>query len=447
MLQPTGAAFASSFCGGIPIIELHLNGEAPDHLLLPPAEGTTAWNSLLANNPSLAPTLPVAGLGTRSLLTIRGNSSYGFHPNLTNFQAAMNNLDANKYSLASVNYCGHSTNRDFGHDTSWMKVSSADVRDYNPTRLMYGWAGLLADQCYAHDPGAVFSFRNMTLTAKGARSKVNVLRDLNSLGMMAPRGGEMNGFYIDRMFKALRKTEPSLGNISDTALREAWNAVDVSTDLAGKAVQKYNQIPASMRATYGNDHLSQQFLNAARLIRSGTLTSGSIHLAHGGWDVHENALPRIHALTNELNGAIGSFLRDMEAGAHDVILIVWHAFGRNSFQNQNTMLDANGRTISVPGNDHGHGRVVHIFGRGSRIYPGVHGPSGYRPEDFENPSNVRGAVGWIPGGEFTVDRGVSVPGVDFREVLAQVLQQVGADPVKIIPQSFPKSRYNIKIFK
>ncbi len=351
-----------------------------------------------------------------------------------------------KYSLAAVNYVGHSTNRDFGHDTSWARVSSADV---SPAyrNAQFGWAGKLADQCYATDPLAVFSLRGRTLTAEGGQSKVNIVGDLAGFGSSNPPGGPAYNKFMTEAFRRTRKADPVLSNISDRALQSAWDTLDFSADKLGQIVATYNAIPAAQRATYGTDPLSLGFLNAARLIRSGQLKQGSIHLSQGGWDVHQSALESVERLTTTLNGAVGAFLADMELGGKDVIVLIWHAFGRNTFQNANTALSPNGQTISVPGCDHGHGRTAWVFRLGSKIRPGVHGPTGYRADDFLNPTLVTGALGWMPGGDVTRDRGVDVPGVDFREVLSQVLQQAGADPADIIPGAFPKSSYGLQIFR
>lgn len=447
VLRPSGVAFASGgFCSNIPIVELHLSGEAPDHLLLCPSKGSAAWDSYAQNNPSILPTRPTTTGGPeQALLPITGYPEYAFRATMPAFQTAINNRDANKYSLAVVNYVGHSVNRDAGHDTSWQKVSSGDLSNLIVPTL--GWAGKLADQCYADDPMAVFSLRGRTLTTEGVKSRTNVINDLSSLGFINPRGGVPMRLHLAETFKKLRKNDPYLANVSENAMQATWDAVDESVQRVGTITQKYNAIPSTQRAVYGTDGLSRQFLNAAQLIRAGDFTRGSIHLSFGGWDVHSNAAASIQNLTTTLNNAVQSFLTDMEFGSHDVILLIWHGFGRNSFQNQNTALDSAGRTIEVPGNDHGHGRCVSIFGRGSRIIPGVHGPTGYRPDDFFNPRLVSGALGWIPGGDVTMDRGKKVIGVDFREVLAQVLEQAGGDPTKIIPGTFPKSQYNIKLFK
>jgi uncharacterized protein (DUF1501 family) len=446
MLQPSGVAFASGFCSQVPIVELHLSGEAPDHLLLCPSQASAAWSSYAANNPSILPTLPVPGVtGSRALLPIDGHPNYALRSSLTAFQRAINNVNPAKYSLAAVNYVGHSTNRDFGHDTSWTRVSVADVGP-NSLSTPYGWAGKLADQCYATDPLAVFSLRGRTLTAEGVQSKVNIVSDL-AFGFNTPRGGPAYSQFISEAFRKTRKADPVLSNISDKALQSAWDTLDFSAGKMAEVVAKYNAIPAAQRATYATDGLSQGFLNAARLIRSGQLEQGSIHLAQGGWDVHESALERIEKLTTTLNGAVGAFISDMELGGKDVILLIWHAFGRNTFENANTALSMGGQTISVPGCDHGHGRTAWVFRLGSKIRRGVHGPTGYRADDFLNPKRVTGALGWMPGGDVTRDRGIDVPGVDFREVLSQVLQQAGADPADIIPGAFPKSSYGLQIFR
>lgn len=446
MFNSGGVAFASGFCGNVPIVELHLAGEAPDHLLLCPSQSSAAWASYAANNSSILPTLPVPNVTTsRDLLPITGAPNYAFRSSLTAFQRAINNRDANKYSLAAVNYVGHSTNRDFGHDTSWRRVSTADVSSLtNP----YGWAGKLADQCYADDIHAVYSLRGRTVTAEGQNNRVNIISSLSSFGFDNPRyGGAAYQRHLNDSFKAIRKADPILNNVSDKALHSAWSTLDDSVTRAATVVSRYSAIPAAQRAVYPTSQLGQSFLNAARLIRTGYFPHGSIHLSYGGWDVHQNALVAVENLTTTLNQAVGAFLQDMEMGGHDVILLVWHAFGRNTFQNANTGFDAAGRLISIPGCDHGHGRVAYVFGKGSRVRAGVHGPTEYRADDFFNPSSVSGALGWMPGGDVTNDRGTLVPGVDFREVLAQVLTQAGADPSRIIVDpNYPRSRFNLRIF-
>jgi uncharacterized protein (DUF1501 family) len=445
MLRPSGVAFASGFCANVPVVELHLAGEAPDHLLLCPSQSAAAWSTYAASNPNILPTLALPGQqGPRTLLPINGTTEYALRPNLTTFQRAINNQNAAKYSLAAINYVGHDTNRDFGHDTSWARVSAADVTTSAGT---VGWAGKLADECYASEPLAVFSLRGRTLTAEGENSKVNIVTDLAALGFDNPRGGTAYARFIGEAFGRMRRADPVLSNVTDRALHSAWDTLQTSASEFLRIVASYNAIPAAQRATYGIDALSQSFMNAARLIRTGSLPRGSIHLSAPGWDVHSKAAEAVESLTTGLNAAIGAFLTDMEMGGHDVILLVWHGFGRNSFQNANTEIDGAGRTIFVPGNDHGHGRVAWVFGKGSRVIAGVHGPSAYRPDDFLNPKTVTGALGWIPGGHITTDRGVAVPGVDFREVLAQVLQQAGADPAIIIPGRFPTSAYNVRIFR
>jgi uncharacterized protein (DUF1501 family) len=446
MFNSGGVAFASGSCGTVPIVELYLGGDAGSHQLLCPSQSSAAWSSYAANNPSILPTLDVPGFTTsRELLPITGAPNYALRSSLPAFQSAINNRDPSKYSLAAVNYVGNSIVRDFGHDTSWRRVSTADVSSLtNP----YGWAGRLADQCYYDDIHAVYSLRGRTVTAEGPRNRVNIISSLSSFGFDNPRYGS-TAFqrHLNESFKKIRKADPILNNVSDKALHSAWDTLDDSVARAATVVTKYDAIPAAQRAVYPTTGLGQSFLNAARLIRTGYFPRGSIHLQFGGWDAHQNALVATERLSIQLNEAVGAFVKDMEMGLHDVILLIWHAFGRNTFENSNTGFDPSGKLVPVPGNDHGQGYAAWIFGKGSRVRAGVHGPTAYRPDDFFNPKTSSGALGWMPGGVTTNDRGTLVPGIDFREVLAQVLSQAGADPSKIIVDAnYPRSSYNLRIF-
>ncbi len=134
--------------------------------------------------------------------------------------------------------------------------------------------------------------------------------------------------------------------------------------------------------------LSGNLATTARLIRGGLATS-IYHLNLGGFDTHSVQTSRHFSLMQQLSGAIGAFMADLQADGLDerVLVMTFSEFGRRVYQNGSA------------GTDHGTSAPLFLFGGG--VQGGVIG---------SHPS----LTDLDPGGNM-------VHGIDFRSVYGSVL--------------------------
>jgi uncharacterized protein (DUF1501 family) len=87
------------------------------------------------------------------------------------------------------------------------------------------------------------------------------------------------------------------------------------------------QEPASVRKAYGEGRFGEGCLLARRLIETGV---NFVEVSLGGWDTHQNNFDRVKALSQQVDPALSSLVRDLkERGLLDSTLIIWMGeFGR-----------------------------------------------------------------------------------------------------------------------
>lgn len=100
--------------------------------------------------------------------------------------------------------------------------------------------------------------------------------------------------------------------------------------------------PASVRRAYGETRFGEGCLLARRLIETGV---SFVEVSLGGWDTHQNNFERVKNLSQQVDPAMATLLRDLkERGLLDTTLVIWMGeFGRTP------RINARG---AQPGRDH-----------------------------------------------------------------------------------------------
>ncbi|MCC7014160.1 MAG: DUF1501 domain-containing protein [Planctomycetes bacterium] len=153
-------------------------------------------------------------------------------------------------------------------------------------------------------------------------------------------------------------------------------------------------------AEYGSDGFSIELAQAAQLIKLGVdLPAVCIDLH--GWDSHVAQDQFLAPLMRILAGGLAAFALDLGPALERVSIVVYTEFGRRVGEN------------SALGTDHGHGFVSFVIGGGVR--GGVHGTwSGLGATSLLGPGDLPGTV-------------------DYRRVLAPVVERHGVDARRVFP--------------
>lgn len=145
-------------------------------------------------------------------------------------------------------------------------------------------------------------------------------------------------------------------------------------------------------AAYGNDDISNNLRELARLIKAGVgLRAAAVN--YGGWDTHgEQGIPEdpngtFHRRARSLTNALQAFYQDLGPAMDEVTVVTLSEFGRT--------IDENGTV----GTDHGRGSAMMVLG--GNVRGGVHGPF---PDSITNG----------PEGDLAVL-------TDYRRVISEVL--------------------------
>jgi hypothetical protein len=92
--------------------------------------------------------------------------------------------------------------------------------------------------------------------------------------------------------------------------------------------------PAGVRESYGSGRFGQSVLLARRLIESGVRF---VEVRQDGWDVHKNTVAQTKKLSEELDPAFASLLKDLKERGRldDTLVICMGEFGRNPANGSN----------------------------------------------------------------------------------------------------------------
>jgi uncharacterized protein (DUF1501 family) len=433
-LRPFGATAFADTCGTgkKSLVHIWLNGGPASHILLAPSPTAAAFSSYSTNNPTVG-----VGVGSNPAgLSITSTSEYVLHQSLTAIRDAMN-TSLHSFRASMINYVGY-PNQNYSHEesSSIMKFGS---RNYAAAGT--GWAGRLADQFCTGNDFAVLSFAGRSPVLWSQNYQPLLLDDLSNYQFYGEDWDGL-GAFSRQIFRSIRTG--AARNVSETAMKRALTSMDNSVDVMRSIVSAYEALPSGQRAAYPTEDLSsttqdpnqmhwfaRRLRDTAIMIRS-NMPPQFVTIELGGWDTHGDGDERIPQLAMQLNLALRAFCQDLSLGgvADKTIIVAQGEFGRNGFEN------------ASKGNDHGHGGMMLVLDTKAR--PGILGPSGYHPVDFYK-RGIQGSRGEIPGGYgYRRDDGTAVDGIDFREVLEQVIQEAGFPTDQIFTESF--NRAGISVF-
>lgn len=292
-----------------------------------------------------------ATLGSRSTITSK-YADLAFHPAM---EGAYNLFEAQKMSL--VMGCSYE-NPDFSHFRAtdiWMM--GADSNEF----LLSGWIGRELESTYGQ-----YGFPDpQELLDNGYPDPLSV-----NMGSVSPLAlNDTKGIAAGVSVTTVNNDYPLLGGYGDLAPQTC--AGDELTFLRKVAVDtdKYNAriVSAAAKVTdsafpksslYGNDSLSKDMRNVAKLIKGG-LQTRVYTVYQGGFDTHTsqvggNTYDGTHTgLLNSVSKAIAGFQDDIEkmGVADKVVGVVFTEFGRT--------VKSNGGK----GTDHGLSTPIWLFGK------------------------------------------------------------------------------------
>ncbi len=303
---------------------------------------------------NLRPTIKVPESGINKYLpldnSLAENMQLGLHPSLNEFK---NLYDSGKMRLLqSVGYPSQNKSH-FASSDIYMTGNDGNGWGNGKTS---GWIGRYMEQMYADELGNSYPFAvqmgnvknslgfhglqehgmNMNITNQDAAGFYSVI---NGLGGEAPSNIPMDtdfGIELDYVVET-----DKLANVYAGAISDAFNN-------------------GSNSITYPDTNLSDQLKTVARLIKGG-LESKIYMVRIKGFDTHANQLQagsgdilgRHNSLLNELNGAVGAFMSDIEGLGidDDVVAMTYSEFGRKAAENGNL------------GTDHGEVAPMFVFGK------------------------------------------------------------------------------------
>lgn len=292
----------------------------------------------------------MAQLGTRSTITSK-YPDMAFHPAL---EGLYNLFDQEKMSI--VMGCSY-PNPDLSHFRAtdiWMM--GADSNEF----LVSGWVGRNLESLYQD-----YGFPDPTeLTQYGYTDPLSI-----NMGSISPLSlNDTKGIAAGISTTTINNDYPLLGGYGDAAPASCageeltfLRKVAVDTDLYNKqvvdAASKVTDSAYPASNLYGNDMLSRNLRNVAKLIKGGMQTR-VYTVSQGGYDTHtqqvgSNAHDGNHtSLLYSLSRAISGFQDDIEkmGMADKVVGVVFTEFGRTV------------RSNGGKGTDHGVSTPVWLFG-------------------------------------------------------------------------------------
>jgi uncharacterized protein (DUF1501 family) len=366
--------------------------------LVPPGNKVVVVLQLSGGNDGLNTVIPFRNdiyyrsrpsLGITGSKSIKLNDEAGLHPSLTSFADAWN--DGSLGILNSVGY----PNPDRSHFRSmdiWQSASNSDQY------INSGWLGRYLDaQC------------------NGCGMPIQAL-EVDDVLSLALKGEQHNGLAFKdprRLFgtsneKFFRKVSSSVEHHHDEDPVDYLYKTMAETLSAADHIYKQSRVrPSSM--IYPDTDMGKSFKTIASLIYS-EINTKVYYLSLGSFDTHINQGMQQQRLFNQINEAVGAFIKDLKANNryNDVLLFSFSEFGRRVSQN------ASG------GTDHGTANNMFLLSGGLK---------------------EKGLLNALP--DLTdLDEGDLKYKVDFKNVYATILSKwLGADDKKILGGSFDKMNF------
>ncbi len=326
-------------------------------------------------------------------------ANYMLHPSMPKIAALWAAGD-----VAAVNRVGYPS-PDLSHFVS-QDIFSHGVRgDFSALKIPEsGWIARFCDN-YAPTPlgaVAVGVGRPVDLVG-GATSPLAV----NNLSGFKIQGAGSSGqqftpaFYL-RNDTAKKVIADFVGTGRPASQRDALSDAHNLTDEVQTALSTY-----SSTVVYGNDTLSKQLKDVARLIQGGFETR-LFYTGFSGFDTHSSQGTTVGTQANllgNLDNAIGAFAADMQAMGtwNDMAIVVITEFGRRNYVNGSVGTD--------------HGESYTMLAIGGAVKGGVRGPD---------------LVDADLNGEYPTYA------VDFRSVYKEILHRhLNVDPAPVFPETMP----------
>src|SRR5687768_6138363 len=172
----------------------------------------------------------------------------------------------------------------------------------------------------------------------GAKHGYIYLTDTESGPAGLSRAAEISDARQERREELLAKVRQGFVNRQegDAFVKQYDATVGEALRLAGpqfKRIFQLDEEPGSLREAYGGE-FGQRCLLARRLVESGVRfieVSHNLNFLNGtGWDVHNDGILKQHALIKELDTALATLVRDLEAKRllDKTLIVVATEFGR-----------------------------------------------------------------------------------------------------------------------
>jgi uncharacterized protein (DUF1501 family) len=252
-----------------------------------------------------------------------------------------------------VNKVGY-PNRNLSHFTS-MNIYSYGVRDIGSNGDGRGWLGRFAD-AYCADPveplGVISVGTGRRRDFEADAGEALVLSSVDGFVFAPDTDFRTDHDLRMRVARTVldRETPPEDGaalTVYATS-RQAHELVDrVQAGVVGWTDP----------GTYPNTTLGRRMREVSRLLQGRTqFNTKVLYTGTGGFDTHSGQAGRHDSLMQQVDGALGAFVTDMQARGlwDDCIVVVISEFGRRNFENGSA------------GTDHGHGNCFLVAGGGVR---------------------------------------------------------------------------------
>lgn len=304
---------------------------------------------------NLRPTIKVPESGLNKYISLdtglAENMQIGLHPSLSEFK---NLYDSGQMRLLqSVGYPSQNKSHFASSD---IYMTGNDGNGWQNGKAS-GWIGRYMEQMYADELGSSYPFAVQMGNVKNSLG----FHGLQEHGMnMNITNQDASGFYS--VINGLGGEAPSLIPMDSDFGIELDYVVEtdkLANVYAGSISDAFNQ--GSNSITYPDTNLSDQLKTVARLMKGG-LESKIYMVRIKGFDTHANQLEtgngdvlgKHNVLLQELNGAVGAFMSDIEGLGigDDVVAMTYSEFGRKAAENGNL------------GTDHGEVAPMFVFGKG-----------------------------------------------------------------------------------
>ncbi|RYZ21698.1 MAG: DUF1501 domain-containing protein [Chitinophagaceae bacterium] len=367
--------------------------EAPS--FVPPGNKVVVVLQLSGGNDGLNTVIPVRNdiyyrerprLGITREKALGLSDEVGLHPALRSFADAWN--DGSMAILNSVGY----PNPDRSHFRSmdiWHSASQSN--EY----LNTGWLGRYLDaQCHGCDQPtqALEIDDSLSLALKGAQT--------NGLALKDPR--RLYGTANERFFREVAKKHGADHHHDEQPVDYLYKTMAQTLSSADYIFKQSRVHPTS--ADYPRTGLGNELKTIASLIYS-EINTKVYYVSLGSFDTHVNQEGQQQRLFQEMNDAVGAFIKDMKAAGrwNDVLLFTFSEFGRRVAQN------ASG------GTDHGTANNMFLLGGGLK---------------------EKGLLNELPNLS-DLDEGDLKHRVDFKDVYATVLNKwLGADDAAVLGKKY-----------